>query len=149
MSKLSFFLQDWGSRDRPLAYYLFVDEAYHSSATWQLNCHKTAIQIIVCFVATLEQTHCKHIANAVSVHVLSLKPTECHCPQGYHSDQSTATQTKIWVNYTIGLPLCQFIATLPLECHSDIFQCHSGSLDTWNPASIVEQLAVSMYFVAT
>ena len=50
--------------------------------------------------------------------------------QGYHSDQSTATQTKIWVNYTIGLPLCQFIATLPLECHSDIFQCHSGSLDT-------------------
>ena len=31
-----------------------------------------------------------------------------------HSDQSAVTQIKIRVNYTNGLLLCQFIATLPL-----------------------------------
>ena len=56
-------------------------------------------------------------------------------PLRCHSDQSTATQSKMWVNFTNGEPLFQLFATLPLECHWIFFsatqllpyfgRCHS------------------------
>ena len=42
-------------------------------------------------------------------------------PLRCHSDQSTATQTKMWVNFTNGQPLHQLFAILPKECHLVIF----------------------------
>ena len=61
---------------------------------------------------------------------ISIKPFKCHCATGIPLRPIQCHLDQICVNYTSELPLCQFVGTLPLECHSDIVQCHSGSPDT-------------------
>ena len=105
MAKLSFFLQEWGSGDRPLAYYLF-DGTLLAQRGWS--------RVIIGLCAKIMQFCSNHDTNVEHV---QWKPIKCHCTTWMPLRPIHCHSPQIWPKFTNWQPLCQLFPTLPLECH--------------------------------